>query len=103
MNGDPESEIRRRVAESGSITFAEFMRIALYHAKGGYYSNASPFGAEGDYYTSPLVVPALAAALALACRALLLCGLSLSQPEPCIEFLNSDLSPHTLQVPMLTG
>ena len=66
MNGNAESEIRRRVAESGRITFAEFMRIALYHPKGGYYSNASPFGAEGDYYTSPLVHPAFGASIAIA-------------------------------------
>ena len=66
MNGNAESEIRRRVAESGRITFAEFMRIALYHPKGGYYSDASPFGAEGDYYTSPLVHPAFGASIAIA-------------------------------------
>ena len=66
MDGSPESEIRRRVAESGRITFAEFMRIALYHPTGGYYTSASAFGAEGDYYTSPLVHPAFGASMAIA-------------------------------------
>ena len=66
MNGSPESEIRRRIAESGRITFAEFMRIALYHPTGGYYSSDSAFGAEGDYYTSPLVHPAFGASIAIA-------------------------------------
>ncbi|MCH8061235.1 MAG: SAM-dependent methyltransferase [Chloroflexi bacterium] len=65
MDGSPESEIRRRVAESGRITFAEFMRIALYHPTGGYYASASAFGAEGDYYTSPLVHPAFGASIAI--------------------------------------
>ena len=66
MNGSLESEIRRRIAESGRITFAEFMRIALYHPTGGYYSSDSAFGAEGDYYTSPLVHPAFGASIAIA-------------------------------------
>ena len=68
MSDSPESEIRRRVAESGKITFAEFMRIALYHPTGGYYSSVSPFGAEGDYYTSPAAHPAFGALLALELR-----------------------------------
>ena len=65
MNDSPESEIRLRIAESGRMTFAEFMRIALYHPAGGYYSSASAFGAEGDYYTSPLVHPAFGASIAI--------------------------------------
>ena len=66
MDGSPESEIRRRITESGRITFAEFMRIALYHPTGGYYSSPSAFGAEGDYYTSPLVHPAFGACIVIA-------------------------------------
>ena len=31
------------------------------------------------------------------------CGLSLSHPDPGIEFLNSALIPQTLQVPTLVG
>ena len=69
MNSEPE--IRRRIAESGPITFAEFMEVALYWPQGGYYAardsvgGSDPIGAEGDYYTSPLVHPAFGALLAV--------------------------------------
>ncbi len=58
-----ESEIRRRIAEKGRITFAEFMETALYWPDGGYYSRRDPIGASGDYYTSPLAHPAFGALL----------------------------------------
>ena len=59
-----ERTIRRRIREQGRITFAEFMRTALYHPVDGYYSSEKPFGASGDYYTSPVVHPAFGALLA---------------------------------------
>jgi len=44
------------IAERGRISFAEFMRLALYHPDHGYYSKPTgPIGREGDYYTSPEV------------------------------------------------
>ena len=60
-----ESAIRRRIHEQGRITFAEFMRVALYHPVGGYYTSERPFGAAGDYYTSPAAHPAFGALLAV--------------------------------------
>ena len=60
-----EAEVRRRIAERGSITFAEFMETALYWPDGGYYSRRDPIGGSGDYYTSPLAHPAFGALLAL--------------------------------------
>ena len=77
-----EAEIRRRIRERGSITFAEFMEVALYWPRGGYYcgghysgesgdeggqgrSESLPFGASGDYYTSPMAHPAFGALLAV--------------------------------------
>lgn len=59
-----ERTIRRRIREQGRITFAEFMQTALYHPIDGYYSSEKPFGASGDYYTSPAVHPAFGALLA---------------------------------------
>jgi SAM-dependent MidA family methyltransferase len=55
--GDPAlvEEIRVRISRVSRITFAEFMEVALYHPKLGYYS-ARP-GAR-DYQTSPEVDPA---------------------------------------------
>ena len=55
-----EREIRRRIAASGPITFAEFMEVALYHP-GGYYAGRGPIGAGGDYFTSPVAHPAFGA------------------------------------------
>lgn len=60
-----ERTIRRRIRQQGSITFAEFMQTALYHPVDGYYTSEKPFGAAGDYYTSPAVHPAFGALLAI--------------------------------------
>jgi SAM-dependent MidA family methyltransferase len=59
-----EGEIRRRIRESGPITFAEFMELALFWPQGGYYLQQEPIGPSGDYYTSPLAHPAFGALLA---------------------------------------
>ena len=59
-----ESEIRSRISRQGKITFAEFMRLALYYPKFGYYTTPSPFGSEGDYFTSPAAHPTFGALLA---------------------------------------
>ena len=60
-----EAEIRRRIAERGPITFAEFMDVALYHPDGGYYTSGERVGAAGDFYTSPSVHPAFGTLLAV--------------------------------------
>ena len=60
-----EQAIRDRIRRQGKITFAEFMQLALYHPVDGYYTDDSPFGAAGDYYTSPAVHPAFGALLAV--------------------------------------
>ena len=65
----PETEIRRRIRETGPIPFAEFMELALYWPAGGYYAGrpaaAAPFGPAGDYYTSPMAHPVFGALLAI--------------------------------------
>ena len=55
---------RDRIRASGPITFAEFMRLALY-GDGGYYRSPAPIGEAGDYYTSPVAHPLFGALLAL--------------------------------------
>ena len=60
-----EQAIRDRIRGQGRITFAEFMQLALYHPVDGYYTGDSPFGAAGDYYTSPAAHPAFGALLAV--------------------------------------
>ena len=46
-------EIRAEIEVSGSIPFARFMELALYHSEYGYYQmDASRIGREGDFITS---------------------------------------------------
>jgi SAM-dependent MidA family methyltransferase len=45
--------IRRRIAETGSISVAEFMSDALGHTQWGYYDNRNPLGRAGDFITAP--------------------------------------------------
>ena len=53
--------IEARIRVDGSISFAEFMEVALYHPEQGYYFTAEP---AADYQTSPNVHPVFGAALA---------------------------------------
>ena len=61
----PDTEIRRRIRRQGKITFAEFMKVALFWQPGGYYSHPGNFGPGGDYYTAPGTHPAFGALLSL--------------------------------------
>ena len=48
--------IVEEINRKGKITFAEFMQMALYHPKYGYYnSDKERVGRFGDFYTSPAV------------------------------------------------
>jgi len=69
MTTQAEHEIRRRITESGKITFAEFMEVALYHPVDGYYTSKR-IGATGDYYTSPKAHPAFGASIAVELHAM---------------------------------
>ena len=60
-----EEEIRRRILATGSITFAEFMNLALFWPSGGYYTGPEPIGSSGDFYTSPHAHPAFGALIAV--------------------------------------
>src|SRR5699024_3493686 len=55
-NSQPDlvDELRRRIEREGRITFAHFMRDALYHSKYGYYVNSTARpGRDGDFLTAP--------------------------------------------------
>lgn len=58
---DAEQEIRRRIGEHGRITFAEFMEVAQFWPRGGYYSVPGNVGSTGDFYTAPTAHPAFGA------------------------------------------
>jgi SAM-dependent MidA family methyltransferase len=56
----------------GWISFAEFMRMALYEPGLGYYSaGARKFGAAGDFVTAPEVAPVFSRCLAVQCAEVL--------------------------------
>ena len=57
-NADLVDVILRLIHDRGRIPFAEFMDLALYHPKLGYYDAAGEkIGPEGDFYTSPNIHP----------------------------------------------
>lgn len=65
MTTDCLALIVERIRESGPMTFAEFMDVALYHPEVGYYARASRrSGRAGDFYTSVDVGPAFGELLA---------------------------------------
>jgi SAM-dependent MidA family methyltransferase len=60
-------EIRDRISQQGSLSFSEFMSLALYHPQWGYYSlPRDPIASSprGDYYTAPTRHAAFGALLA---------------------------------------
>jgi SAM-dependent MidA family methyltransferase len=63
MPEQAEHAIRDAISEHGRVTFAEFMRLALY-GPDGYYTSGSPISASGDYFTSPSAHPAFGALIA---------------------------------------
>ena len=73
-----ERQIRAKISQTGAITFAEFMRTALYHP-GGYYPNRKPLGAGGDYFTSPAAHPAFGALISVQLRQM---WTTLDRPSP---------------------
>lgn len=45
--------LKERIAQSGPITVAEYMELALTHPEYGYYMHRDPLGLDGDFTTSP--------------------------------------------------
>jgi NADH dehydrogenase [ubiquinone] 1 alpha subcomplex assembly factor 7 len=45
--------LRRRIAEEGPITVADYMGDVLGHPRLGYYMSGDPFGRDGDFITAP--------------------------------------------------
>ena len=70
LRASAEAEIRARIARQRRITFAEFMEVALYHPKGGYYTRSEADGTRADYYTSPGAHPAFAGLIAVQLRSM---------------------------------
>jgi NADH dehydrogenase [ubiquinone] 1 alpha subcomplex assembly factor 7 len=45
--------LRRRIADSGPLSLADYMAEALGHPEYGYYATRDPLGAAGDFTTAP--------------------------------------------------
>ncbi|MFL6208131.1 MAG: class I SAM-dependent methyltransferase [Pyrinomonadaceae bacterium] len=60
------ARLRARIAETGPITFHDWMQSALYDERGGYYNrpDLARWGRAGDYRTSPERSPLFAATCA---------------------------------------
>jgi SAM-dependent MidA family methyltransferase len=56
--------LKEQIAREGSMSFRDFMAIALYDPGQGYYSVGARIGERGDFVTSSQVSPAFAAAIA---------------------------------------
>ena len=76
---DVQEELNSRIAEKGKITFAEFMALALFWPKGGYYIRTSDSGPVEDFYTAPAAHPTFGALL---CLQVYQMWLLLGQPSP---------------------
>jgi len=50
---DLKTELIRQINRLGPITIADYMAQCLYHPQLGYYTNAKPLGAAGDFITAP--------------------------------------------------
>lgn len=59
-----EERIRDEIRRKGRITFADFMRAALYDPVDGYYTSREAIGAAGDFFTSPVASPVFGALIA---------------------------------------
>src|SRR5690348_4765078 len=57
--------ICEKITQQGTLSFAEYMQLALYAPGLGYYSGgAQKFGAQGDFITAPEISPLFAQCLA---------------------------------------
>lgn len=62
---NPEKIILKEMAGRGSVTFKEYMNLALYHPQAGYYMrDDQKIGIQGDFYTSSDVTPLFGYSLA---------------------------------------
>jgi SAM-dependent MidA family methyltransferase len=64
--------IQNEIQNQGSISFADYMSLVLYHPSLGYYSGPKPkFGYPGDFITAPELSPLFSGCIANFCRQIL--------------------------------
>lgn len=60
-----EAIIQQAITEAGSLSFENFMQLALYHPYYGYYTKGDAIlGRQGDFVTAPLLTPLFGYAVA---------------------------------------
>lgn len=65
-------KIQTIIAQKGAMDFAQFMQLALYDEKFGYYTTHEKIlGAQGDFVTAPLISPLFSACIAQCCERVL--------------------------------
>lgn len=76
-------KIKRHLNRHGQLSFADFMRLALYSPNLGYYSNGlAKIGAQGDFITAPEISPIFSRCIARQAQQVLA---QLNQPN-LVEF-----------------
>jgi SAM-dependent MidA family methyltransferase len=65
MTSSVQEVLRERIALRGPVSFAEFMELALYWPRDGYYSEAASERHPADFFTAPTAHPAFGALLSL--------------------------------------
>ena len=63
------NEIINILKKQKSLPLDQFINIALYNKKHGYYMKKNPFGKEGDFITSPMISNLFGEMLAIWCIA----------------------------------
>ncbi|AJC50196.1 class I SAM-dependent methyltransferase [Coxiella endosymbiont of Amblyomma americanum] len=67
-----KSKILKKIAQTGPLTFAHYMHLALYESNFGYYSTDVPkFGEAGDFITAPEISPIFSRCIARQCYQIL--------------------------------
>jgi NADH dehydrogenase [ubiquinone] 1 alpha subcomplex assembly factor 7 len=62
-----EAKLRRRIAETGPLSVAEYMTLCLLDPVHGYYPTRDPLGADGDFITAPEISQMFGEVLGLWC------------------------------------
>ena len=65
MTPSVQDVLKERIARHGPVSFSEFMELALYWPRGGYYAEAASERHPADFFTAPAAHPAYGALLSL--------------------------------------